>query len=476
MLKDKRYGSADWLRAEAVDELGMQHPVAENFPSWPICPPGVLKNPGWFQQRPKTTQALIGPAEGHELVLGPPGSGKFVNAFGVTLLNDDGANVVVLDPASGELCNAAREFRRSLGQGAVIDPLGVFNFTSGRLNPLDLVRYSAAPQAEAERLGAALLEQKGDNGEWVQAARDVASATMLYLVERKGAAATLLDLAEIAADDWSEAVLDEMAASQHAMVRLEAANIRSDKRAQKTWAGVKFSMRAALAFARQEGVRRTLVDSTFDPLRLRTERFSVFVVLPNDALRDMGPWLRLVYATIMGRIGRRFHAGDRRVRFIVDEFPSLGRFDELALIDLPNVRKFGVSIHLAAQSLSQLEALYGPAGRSAIQASCRIQRVLGVNDVFTAEIISAMLGQTTVASRKPHKPTPGEWPWPQPDYEYNGRPLLTPGEVMALRPDEQLIFVGGKGALRAPRWSILTDAPFAGRLDNLKARRAGPRA
>lgn len=391
-LPDKRHGSARFRSARDLRDVGMLGDEGADQKSWPIAFGAAPDVRLWG--RGERFHRVVGPPEAHELVIGATGAGKFASAFGLTLLNDDGANAIVIDPASGELCARTARYRSRIGHGAIIDPLGVFALGSAQLNPLDLVRVSATPEAAVEKLAIALIPQDKDGVAWVQAGRNVASATLLHLVETKGAKATLMDLADIAAGDWRDDVLAAMAQSRYPMVRLEAANIASDKRADKTWTGVRFSMRGALAFARQEGVRRTLGATSFDPLRLRTERFSVYVVLPNDALEETGSWLRLVYATLMGFIGRRFQPGDRRVRVIVDEFPSLGRFDEIYRDDLPNLRKFGVAFHLAVQSLSQLEELYGAAGRNAIQSSCRVQRILGVNDPFTAQEVARMFLHT----------------------------------------------------------------------------------
>jgi len=149
---------------------------------------------------------------------------------------------------------------------------------------------------------------------------------------------------------------------------------------------------------------------------------------------------------------------------MLDEFPALGRLDffESALAFIAG---YGIRAFLIAQSLNQLDKAYGP--NNAIMDNCHVRIAFAANDDRTAKRISDLLGTTT------------EW---RQQATYSGRrwalmydrqlassqeaarPLLTPGEVMQLGSQEELLLLAGQPPIRAQKLRYFADATLQTRV------------
>jgi len=215
-------------------------------------------------------------------------------------------------------------------------------------------------------------------------------------------------------------------------------------------------MRQGLSFLDEEGAQRTLGATTFEPKKLRTGRMPVYIVLPKTMGSVLGAWLRLMYRTLMTLVstmpGRELHV-------VVDELPTLGRFEEVA-DDMAMLRKYGVHFHLAAQDLNQLQTIYGQ-GWETLIGNADLRRFLGANDHFTAQYVSKLLGETTVQRWEPPGTKDGQGRW-----TYNGKQLLTAGEVLAFDRARQLVFVRDR-VFDLPKSHTFETPPWSSRLGDL---------
>ena len=119
------------------------------------------------------------------------------------------------------------------------------------------------------------------------------------------------------------------------------------------------------------------------------------VVPPSDISRTK-PLIRLILNQIGRRLTESLDVGvvskRRRVLFMLDEFPALGRleFFESALAFMAG---YGLRAFLIAQSLNQIEKAYGP--NNSILDNCHVRVVFATNDDRTAKRISDAVGSTT---------------------------------------------------------------------------------
>jgi type IV secretory pathway TraG/TraD family ATPase VirD4 len=150
--------------------------------------------------------------------------------------------------------------------------------------------------------------------------------------------------------------------------------------------------------------------------------------------------MRAVYASYLGAtlrklmldldtIGEQNHGPlPLPVGIILDEFPTLGKLDNL-VADVNLVRKRRISILIAAQTKGQFHRLYGQDGTQALLTGLATQIVYGGCDADTAEFYSKASGTTSADT----DPSPEK-------ASYRSRPLLTLDEVVTPRDGNCTIF------------------------------------
>lgn len=205
---------------------------------------------------------------------------------------------------------------------------------------------------------------------------------------------------------------------------------------------------------------------------------SLYLVVPPSDLSRTRPLVRL----LLNQIGRRLtetlpqvdasSRGSARVSdvmphpllWVLDEFPALGRLDffEQALAFMAGYRMRAL---LIAQSLNQIEQAYGP--NSSILDNCHVRVAFAPNDERTGRRLSETLGTATEVHL--HRSYGGSRGSLWLDHmtvsrQATGRPLLTPGEVMQLPPDEELVMVAGHPPLRARKLRYYADRNFISRV------------
>ena len=142
---------------------------------------------------------------------------------------------------------------------------------------------------------------------------------------------------------------------------------------------------------------------------------------------------------------------------MLDEFPALGRLDffESALAFMAG---YGLKSFLIAQSLNQIEKAYGP--NNAILDNCHVRVSFATNDERTAKRVSDALGTATELRAMKNYAGHRLSPWLghlMVSRQETARPLLTPGEVMQLPPDDELVLVSGVPPIRAKKARYFED-------------------
>ena len=173
---------------------------------------------------------------------------------------------------------------------------------------------------------------------------------------------------------------------------------------------------------------------------------------------------------ILNQIGRRLteeldsNLHRHRLLLMLDEFPALGRLDffELALAFMAG---YGLKSFLIAQSLNQIEKAYGP--NNSILDNCHVRVSFATNDERTAKRVSDALGTATELRAMKNYAGSRLSPWLghlMISRQETARPLLTPGEVMQLPPDEELVLVSGCAPIRAKKARYFEDPEMLARI------------
>jgi type IV secretion system protein VirD4 len=193
-------------------------------------------------------------------------------------------------------------------------------------------------------------------------------------------------------------------------------------------------------------------DFRIDDLVNHRRPLSLYIAVTLADQDRMTPLLRLALAQILNRLterleyreGRAVPAGKRPLLMMIDEFPTLGRLNVFAK-SLSLIAGYGIKACLIAQDMKQIYEAYGH--NETITSNCDTRVAYRPNSLETAQMLSQVIGQTTV--RHVHRTVSGSGASvSEPEV---ARPLLTPDEALRLGDNEALIFTGGLPPIRATK-------------------------
>ena len=193
---------------------------------------------------------------------------------------------------------------------------------------------------------------------------------------------------------------------------------------------------------------------------------TLYLVVPPSDISRTKPLVRLILNQIGRRLTEELEPKRRRHRLLLmlDEFPALGRLDffESALAFMAG---YGLKSFLIAQSLNQIEKAYGQ--NNSILDNCHVRVSFATNDERTAKRVSDALGTATEMRAMKNYAGHRLSPWLghlMVSRQETARPLLTPGEVMQLPNDDELVLVSGCQPIRAKKARYYEDAELKARI------------
>jgi type IV secretion system protein VirD4 len=215
-------------------------------------------------------------------------------------------------------------------------------------------------------------------------------------------------------------------------------------------------------------------DFTVDDIVNGERPLSLYLVVPPSDIDRLKPLTRLVMNQILRGLtsemtfdgGRSVPNYRHRLLLMIDEFPSLGRL-EVMQTALAFMAGYGIKAYLIAQDVAQLSAAYGGATGhdETIMANCQVQIAFAPNKIETMELLSKLVGTTTVRSET--RTYSGRRIGMRSQVIVNAqdtqRALLTPDEARRLPDDDQLIFVAGHAPIYAKKIRYFEDPTFAER-------------
>ncbi|PZP61692.1 MAG: conjugal transfer protein TraG [Pseudoxanthomonas spadix] len=205
---------------------------------------------------------------------------------------------------------------------------------------------------------------------------------------------------------------------------------------------------------------------------------SLYLVVPPSDISRTKPLIRLILNQLGRRLTESLDGSDgiarrHKLLLMLDEFPALGRLDffETALAFMAG---YGIRSFLIAQSLNQIDKAYGQ--NHSILDNCHVRVTFATNDERTAKRISETLGTATELRAQRNYAGHRLAPWLghlMVSRQETARPLLTPGEVMQLPPDESVVMVSSLPPIKAKKLRYYVDANFKRRVLSPPALAAG---
>ncbi len=367
---------------------------------------------------------------GNLLIVAPTRSGKGLLATSQLLT---WKHSVLVNDIKGELFTATAGYRSRKGDVYVLDPTGVGH----RYDPLagkqtEDALYSAAAQ---------LLYQPHEGEGAIFTQRATAMLTQLFAGARKEKIPPFpyvrhLIHAGLAAAVERLQTISPQLATQFLDVSYADANF-SDRFLLSAWGTLTARMRPLLT----ETVIRSLTDSDFQPADLLTGEKPVTVYLrwPERNLLALSPLVRLLWGTLIDELITTYDnaAGKqcKPVLLIVDE---AGRTAIPTLADhATTVVGRGITLWIAIQSLSQLEAVYGKAHAQILRDNMESQLYYRPTDLATAKYLEDRLGSKSayahsITSREGEETSQGQTERPI--------PLLAAQEILQLKDTDVLGF------------------------------------
>lgn len=149
---------------------------------------------------------------------------------------------------------------------------------------------------------------------------------------------------------------------------------------------------------------------------------------------------------------------------MLDEFPALGRLDFFEST-LAFMAGYGIKAFLIAQSLNQIEKAYGQ--NNAILDNCHVRVSFAANDERTAKRVSDALGTATEMRAMKNYAGHRLSPWLghlMISRSETARALLTPGEILQLPPDDEIVMAAGLHPIKANKAKYYEDPRLTQRL------------
>ena len=419
-------------------------------------------------------QYLIDDSPTHVLMFAPTRSGKGVGVVIPTLCTWPGS--VIVNDIKGENWDKTAKYRANkLGQRCI-----KFNPTdksSTHYNPLAEVGFTPGDEPsidvpDVQKVAEILIdpEGKGELDYWRSAGMTLLVGALQYAFVKawkEGETATLTDLLAVLTSEggpktnherltYMMGVCEEWEPSLSGPI-VSVLNEMYSK-AEKELSGVWSSATNALSLYRDPVVQGVVATSDFclDDIANGECPTSLYLVVPPSDLSRTKPLIRLVLNQLGKRLAQKLNK-KHSVLMLLDEFPTLGRLDffETALAYLAGYK---VRCLLITQSLAQLDNVYGR--NNSIMANCSTRICFAPNDIKTAQTIARLLGEATVRiERGKNRENQGAETLSYSD-QYVKRYLLTPGEVMGMPAEQELIFTSNTPPIRAEKIRYYDDPRF----------------
>jgi type IV secretion system protein VirD4 len=443
------YGSARWATTREIRQAGL------------LGRRGVML--GQYRGR-----YLRDDSEAHVLLVGPTRMGKGVGLIIPTLLTWQ-ESVLVTDPKDGENLEATRGWRERLGPVLAFTPRQA---AQTRINVLDTVRLKTALEfGDAQLIAQSLVapEKMARENHTSLHFRELASllltATILHVLytgRRKSLAGVWQFLTQ--EHDNLGACLKAMSTTRHlsqgvhqAIVSMTRAikNITGDRELSSVWST---AIRPLVLYNDPLIAESTdASDVDLNDLQYGEQPVSLYLIAPSPMeLERLHPLYRVILDVVMQRLmEHKVRTWKYRLLSVLDEICWFGYTRALEK-GIAVKAGYGMRDLLVSQDLESWWEVYGP--HTAIWGNCRVKVFFAPDNDLTAKRLSQnLLGESTVEQQIQHRGGSVQGGTASTTYQYHGRPLLTPDELMELPPQQEIIRVSGAKPILAEKLDYRSD-------------------
>jgi type IV secretion system protein VirD4 len=410
----------------------------------------------------------------HVMAFAPTRSGKGVGLVVPTLLTWPGS--AVIHDIKGENWQLTAGWRARFSHCLLFNPTDV---RSAAYNPLLEVRRGTHEVRDVQNVADILVDPEGAlerRNHWEKTSHSLLVGAILHVLYAEPDK-TLRGVANFLSDParpferslWAMMSTAHLGDRAHPVVASAAREVLNKSENERS--GVLSTAMSFLGLYRDPTVAEVTsrCDWRIDDLVHGEHPISLYLVVPASDISRTKPLIRLLLNQIGRRLTETVELKDglpdrHRLLLMLDEFPALGRLDffESALAFMAG---YGLRAFLIAQSLNQIEKAYGP--NNAILDNCHVRVAFATNDERTAKRISDALGTATELRAQRNYAGHRLSPWLghlMVSRQESARPLLTPGEVMQLPGNEEIVMVSGQPPIRARKLRYFEDSNFTSRI------------
>ena len=494
------HGSARWANVRDIQAAGLI-PRARSF--WQtITGKDAAASSGvyvgaWIDKKGKQHYLRHNGPE-HVLCYAPTRSGKGVGLVVPTLLSW-GHSAVITD-LKGELWALTAGWRQKHAKNKVLRFEPATASGSVCWNPLDEIRLGTENEVgDVQNLATLIVDPdgKGLESHWQKTSQALLVGVILhalYKTKAEGTPATLPGVDAMLADPnrdigelWMEMTTYSHVDGQVHPVVGSAARDMMDRPDEEAGSGLS-TAKSYLALYRDPIVARNVSKSEFKikDLMHHDNAVSLYIVTqPNDKAR-LRPLVRVMVNMIVRLLadkmdfenGRPVAHYKHRMLMMLDEFPSLGKL-EIMQESLAFVAGYGIKCYLICQDINQLKSRETGYGHDeSITSNCHVQNAYPPNRVETAEHLSKLTGQTTVAKEQittSGRRTSALLGQVSRTIQEVQRPLLTPDECLRMpgpvkteggdiaKAGDMVVYVAGYPAIYGKQPLYFQDPTFQAR-------------
>lgn len=425
-----RYGSARWGTHEDVIVNGYWEGYED--PRRLIIGPGFDDN--YATLTPEDTAK-------HAIVCGPTGSGKTTAVFIPNLSERLKSSVIVTEATAGaeppDLYHKTAGYRGQFG-GNRIYYFNPDDLHSDRINPIDVVDS----YAKAQELAQLVIENTSSKNNYGDDVWPKSEANLLtILIAHAAAEKQHLGYVRALLRDGPDGLLPILNKSKVEHVREEYRGFCNNARD-----GFKYGVFAGLMQRLGLWVNPRIVALTettdIDIAGLQNQLFSFYLATPAQKTH-LKPIAALIFNFILDlALNRDFK---HPLYLSLDEFTNFGMIPGIAE-KLSIIRHKNIGVMLGFQDYSQLLKVYGKDDATQMFSQPGTKFFFKPRTLEVAEKISKMAGMRTVYERK--MTSSG-----QIQERESGRPLIDPGEVLAMAETDMLVFTPKCPPLKMPRFT-----------------------
>ncbi len=457
-IREREEDAQLWARSHEIQQWGLLPGLKLDDNGWPV--PGFV-----LGQLPDGTPIIdltTPDTSRHALVSAPTGTGKTWSVFFPTLTFGWTHSAVVHD-RKGEFFKRTAPWRTRFSRIIQFSPTSM---QSACYNPFDMVRWQGEDairdaQNLVEYLPNSIGNEEGGASVWDEAAKDFATAAILFLLchappEAKNFAGLRRALSE--GRKLAEAML--LNEHPHPHVRMEIANAARSlygNPSERYVGSVEGTLRSYLRVYQETKLATITAKSDFTPsdLMCADQPVTLYLRLPPSDDKRLMPFTRLFMSQIFDALMPEDEDVDRdgkpkrwQLAWVLDEFWRMGKIDAIegALADM---RSYGMRALLGVQGLNQIIDHYGL--HNSILNNCRwiTARQNGYTECVN---VANMLGQNE--SRKQGRSTsygilgePKGWSVSE---SLQWQPVIQAAHINRI-PKDRLIVFGEEKPIRACR-------------------------